>query len=96
LFSSVDSYANPIDDISGLRGAVAGVHEIDITDPAFQGLTAPVTFRLTISADAATDFRGVGVDDLTLNGSVIPEPGTMGLLVLAFGLMGLWKRRQTG
>jgi len=31
---------------------------------------------------------------LTLNWAILPEPGTMGLLAMAFGLLGLWKRHR--
>ena len=45
---------------------------------AFQNITDSVTFRLYIATP--TNSQNIGFDDITVNGSVIPEPGSYALL----------------
>jgi hypothetical protein len=45
---------------------------------AFQNITDSVTFRIYIATP--TTGQNVGFDEITVNGSVIPEPGTYALL----------------
>jgi len=63
---------------------------IDLSGPTYQGIDS-ITFRwypLTPSTG-----NTMGFDGWTLNGEVIPEPGTMGLLALG-GLVVLVRRKR--
>ncbi len=68
-------------------------YSISLTGSDFQNLTQAVTFRLYATSNSSS--ATVQFDDFTLNGSVIPEPSTLGLALLgAFGLLTVRSRRQ--
>lgn len=83
------SYIQRIDaDTTSLRSAPLAT-SVDLTGAAYQGISN-VTFRFYAMSDSAG--RTIGFDAMTLNGSVIPEPATLGL-VAAFGGGILFVRR---
>lgn len=99
LRSSVDGYASEI-----ATQAVPTVYpatspfSVDLSAPAFQGLTGATTFRLYQYSPGFGS--GVFYDNLTLNGTVsgsgVPEPGAW--VLMAFGLLGVagLTRRKPG
>lgn len=100
LRSSIDSYASDIDTAS-LNGdsdteIADGSGSFDLSDSAFQGLTGTTTFRLYMVSDVGSRTDGSNyvriTPDVVLNGDVVPEPGTIGLVGLGSLLM-LRRRR---
>ena len=90
--SSVDSFAanvGAISTVDSVTNAAAGTDvALDLSDVAFQGITDPVTFRLYLyesGGSAAQEFHRL--DDVVLNGTVVPEPSTLALAAL--GLLGI-------
>jgi hypothetical protein len=79
--SSVDNYAATLGtaDLATVRPAYTPVN-IDLSAPAFQDLTAPVTFRFYVystGGGASVDF-----DNIALNGTATPEPASLTLIGL--------------
>jgi len=96
--SSLDNYGttvgNPFSVSYQLNSSPSFTNtSINLTDLSFQNLSGPITFRIYLydSGIAATN-RYVGLDNVVLNGVVIPEP-TIGLL-LGTGLALIWLRRR--
>ncbi len=58
----------------------------------FQGVTS-VTFRFSAYDDAALTSQTHRIDNLTINGTVVPEPSVLGLVALG-GLCVLARRRR--
>lgn len=108
--SSLNGYATNIP-TSGSNTAVVGqttstnpsfptTVSLDLSALAYQDLTSAVTFRLYLTGSLASGNAasvGARIDDLMLNGALIPEPGT-GVLLLAGGVgpLTLRRRAQTG
>lgn len=64
------------------------------TDPAFANVTVPVTFRLYLYS-SANDVSNqiVRLDDVRLNGTLIPEPTSALLAAIGLGSAALRRRR---
>ena len=60
---------------------------------SIQGFNGTITFWLVFEDDASTASRFLEVDDITVTGTVIPEPATLALLGLG-GLMMVGRRRR--
>lgn len=98
--SSVDGFAAPLATYSQTSTSGTGAseytqREVEFTGPEFQGLSE-VTFRLHFYDDSnETGNTGVvhRIDDLVLNGTVVPEAGTVGLAGLA-GAVAMLRRRR--
>lgn len=58
-------------------------------DVANQETASPVTFRFKVAAGSSTELR---VDNLTINGQVVPEPASLALIGLP--ALGLLRRRR--
>lgn len=92
LRSSLDGFASPV--AAATVPTLPGT--LTFTLPgAYDAVSGPVTFAV-FGYDAASSLLGVlGVDDLTVTGSVVPEPheyaaaATLGLLGFA-----MWRRRR--
>jgi len=98
LRSDVDSFTSDIETVSDLRDNLDGVTQtFDLSGSDFQGLEE-VTFRLVMfsseEGNFENDFRGFGVDDLTLNGQAVPEPSAAAMALVGFGGLGLLGRRR--
>ena len=64
------------------------------TDPAFANVTAPVTFRLYMySSSNAESLQILRLDNLRINGAVIPEPASSLAFALGVGVMAIRRRR---
>jgi hypothetical protein len=64
---------------------------IDLSAPQFQDLTSPLTFQFRFFTPGVS--QNIDFDDITVNGEIVPEPGTLALLaVVAGGWM--FRRRQ--
>ena len=103
--SSVDSFASNV----GATSTVASITDtsggtdvtISLADAAFQGITDPVTFRLYLYHPVATlptqEFHRL--DNVVLNGAVVPVPEPSTLVLAASGLLGIavygWRRRRS-
>lgn len=106
LYTSVDSYVDqvgstlswsPADTVALVATdyfkTASGVQyaSLDLSGAAFQNLTTATTFRIY-----GWDNTNVGgqlrIDDVQLNGSVIPEPSAA--LLGSLGLFGLFRRRR--
>lgn len=66
-------------------------YNIDLSGPLFQGLTTEQTFRFYVYAPATGNT--LEFDNVTLNGTLTPEPATLILMGLGAGAM-LLRRRQ--
>jgi hypothetical protein len=93
--SSVDSYAANVGSVfsQGWNTSTAN-RTIDLNGSAFQDLTSAVTFRLYVYESVQLDtIQGARWDDVVLNGTVIPEPATLGLIAFS-GIGVLFIRRR--
>lgn len=93
VFSSVDDYTSDLGFavLSTVRPDWTSV-TIDLSGVAFDNITTATTFRIYTYSDAAA--RSVEYDNIAVNGSVIPEPGTYALFVGLTGLSFLMLRRR--
>lgn len=96
-----------LDSVTGIAGVTGGLDTdtsgfgapIDLTSPAYQGISS-VTFRLygynTGSTTGSTSLRSISGDDLVINGtlqSVVPEPSTLALFLIAISGVTLHRRK---
>lgn len=106
LYTSVDSYAaqvgstlswSPSDTTAGAPpyfSLVAGGSQyatLDLSGAAFQNLTTATTFRI-YGWDNISTSGNLRVDDVQLNGTVVPEPSTA--LLGSLGVLILLRRRR--
>jgi hypothetical protein len=100
LRSSIDGYAASLStaEIPTLQPTLTSF-SVDLGAPAFQHLADTTTFRLYAYVQAIGAGQGLFFNNMTLAGSVTPEPSTLALLGLGAGtsLVGVWRhgsRRQ--
>ena len=101
LRSSLDSFANDIATATLVGDSnvdtVDGDRSFDLSDATFQGLAGTTTFRLYLVSDVGSRTEGSNyvriTPDVVLNGTVVPEPATVGLMGLGSLLM---LRRRPG
>jgi len=104
--ANVSSYQLRYNDLSGTAGFITvgttaeatGTTPVqanfDLSGIAFSNLTAGITFRLDVKDSGSTASNAsVRLDDLTVNGEVIPEPSSAALLLGAAGAFLLRRRR---
>jgi len=91
LFSSVNGFADISDVVTGghFQNTTNGVlsltqREIDLS--SLGAVTTPTEFRLYVYDNSGTNGRAHRIDDLVLEGSVIPEPSS----VLSLGVAALF------
>jgi hypothetical protein len=106
LYTSVDSYAAqvgtslswapatttkaaPADYFTTASGAQYAT--LDLSGPAFQNLTTATTFRIYGWDNIATAGQ-IRIDDVTLNGTVVPEPSAA--ILGGLGLLAILRRRR--
>lgn len=65
---------------------------IDLSGLSFQNISSATTFRLYAFSTVSDNSHDIRLDNIFLNGSVIPEPGTFALLMV--GLAGVMLRRR--
>lgn len=61
---------------------------------AFQGVTDPVVFRFYLYSSVSVDNRIVRMDNVVLNGDLIPEPSSAAFLAMVAAAAGLYRRRR--
>ena len=79
----------------GATGILYQNVNIDLTAPAYQGLSSPIEFRIYFydSVTGSSPTQPIHrVDNFTLNGAVIPEPSAA--LLGGLGLLALLRRRR--
>ena len=95
-FTTADFYDFDTVDVT-VNGAVLtypnGTKTISLAGAQFQNITTSTEFRLYIADNTGSADFIHRIDNVTLNGTVIPEPGTIGL-VSAAGLGILFIRRR--
>ena len=69
--------------------------EVDLSGASLQGITGPVTLRITVFDNASVSSNSDRFDNITVNGTatLIPEPGTTTLAAVA-GALALAARRR--
>lgn len=90
--SSLDGFA------SSLSGGIVTINtarptftpvSIDLSAPQFQHVTSPITFQMLYFTP--TVAQSIDIDDITLNGSVVPEPNS---IVSVLTILGAWMIRR--
>lgn len=99
VLSSLDGFTSAIDDEAVLQQYPnTSGYSINLSGATYQGLTAPITFRIYDYNPATSGGVGpdIGFSNLLLTGTVaaVPEPTTLALLgVGSLALLGLRRRR---
>lgn len=84
--TSLDGFASTVGSVMSASSAFV-VETRDFPDtPTYNNVTEPVTIRVYTISGGGTFSRSVHYDDITVNGSVIPEPASLALAALG-GLM---------
>ncbi len=98
--SSRDGYANNVGgtftenhQLAATTPVVFTPRTVDLSAAEFQNLTAPVTFRIYLYDSSNSATRYISIDNVTLNGTLVPEPSTSGILALA-AVLPLVRRRR--
>ncbi len=94
--SSVDSFAANVGSTLSVQltqSQTFNMQDIDLTGPSFQGLSDPVTFRIYLYDGNSSTIRIIAIDNVVLNGSVVPEPSSA-LLLGVSALILLTRRRR--
>ena len=98
--SSLDGFAANLDLLDGMGGIIAGgigdistAADVDLSGSQFDSVTT-VEFRIYLDnrEQDGNAGSGTGIDNLILNGEVVPEPSTA--LLSAFAGLGLLARRR--
>jgi filamentous hemagglutinin family protein len=103
VFSSVDGFTVPsalatqtftAADTSLETGATLFQNvNIDLTGPAYQGLSGPLEFRIYLYDNENTQTQPIHrIDNFILNGAVVPEPSAA--LLGGLGMLALLRRRR--
>ncbi|MDF3128546.1 hypothetical protein P0Y35_05000 [Kiritimatiellaeota bacterium B1221] len=90
--------------LNGMSNIPSGVNQnwgfgqdtlIDLSSPTFSNITSAVTFRLyAFKINSANVSDILRLDNVILNGAVIPEPGSFVLLFGAFALLAILAKRK--
>jgi hypothetical protein len=89
--SSADNFATDLATADLLTARPTYTHvTVPLTGAAFQDLTSPIEFRLYVYAPASGN--SVDWDNITLNGTIAPEP--VGLSILGLAGVLAWRRRR--
>lgn len=91
--SSLDGFS------ASIPGATLAGGTISLADPSFQGVTAPIAFRLFIQSDTTDESPNSTYDlhDFQFNGTVVvavPEPSSLALLAISGCVMIAGRRRR--
>lgn len=90
--TSLDAFATSLTGIVAIDTArpTFAPASIDLSGAQFQHLTSPLTFQFRFFTPGVS--QNVDFDDITLNGTVVPEPNGLAMVVLTAGWM--FRRRQ--
>jgi len=91
--SSLDAYAADIGtaDIPSQRPNWTN-YSLDLSGALYQNISGPVTFRFYVYSPAAGST--IEFDDITLNGTAVPEPAAWTLLATGLLVVGLLRKRR--
>ncbi|HOF17579.1 MAG TPA: PEP-CTERM sorting domain-containing protein [Phycisphaerae bacterium] len=96
LSSSVGGFDTPIGAVANSVTGGYNTKTFDLSDSSFQNLTGTVEFRLylwSVNGSGSSGSRWT-FDNVTINGTIIPEPMTLSMLAAGGALMML-KRRHS-
>lgn len=88
-----DSFATRVGGVVGFNNTTFVSQSVSLTGAAFQGLTAPVEFRLYIFDSSTSTTRFTQIDNVVLAGTAVPEP-TTGALLAGAAMMLVFQRRR--
>lgn len=105
LASSLDDFDTALATFTRTQTGAGNITMSSLDPTDFDGITSAIEFRL-YGWNASGTWAGArimnGADfgegdtgfDFVVNGSAIPEPGTMAVLLLGFGCVAMWRRRM--
>jgi len=100
VLSSIDGFTDA-DSIGSLTSITTNTGQnilqnltVDLSGPDFQNLTTPIEFRFYLYDDANDNDTIHRIDNVVLNGTAIPEPSTLTLLLGASLTMLIGFRRK--
>ena len=80
-----------------LGGPTYAAWSIDLSGPSYQDLTGPIEFRLYLYDDTSDSNTIHRLDDIVLNGSIIPaapEPSSLALLVVGAAMLKTIRKKR--